>query len=539
MRLTAEQQDAVEFTENLVITACPGSGKTTILTHKISRVLTDCRAYQGVVSLSYTNKSSDELKARCINLSKDIKASFFGTTDKFLLSEVVIPFIKHIWTCPSTGLEVIKASNLDAENREILTPYYMPENMQKNNTEHGMAALERLYERGIIILEMVPLMALYIISESIACQRYLKVRYKEIFIDEYQDTGFFAHQVFRLLAGLKIKLTVVGDVDQSIYLYAQRSADSLKDFIRHPDFTHKQITLNHRCHPSIINYANRLKDPDCILLDSDSLVVYHKSVTGDQANIAAWIDAQVAGLKKHFSIENNKDIAVLVRSNLCAELIADNLRTASRTYLDDNLSKAGDKISGLVKALLRYRYNKKATAQLVLDDYLSAVAKRSDVVLGRKLIRQVRVTSDANLPEAIRQAVFSCTGCELSETHIIGINDALTVPRIKNNYLHVRDDEVQIMTLHKSKGLEFDVVIHLDLYDWVLPAREYVKGSYDVIFQNEQQCLNLHYVGITRARKGVILMHSTKRYNAKRELKTGNPSQFLTRPGLKGLYKEL
>lgn len=147
---------------------------------------------------------------------------------------------------------------------------------------------------------MVPLIALYVMSESIACQRYLKVRYKEIFVDEYQDTGFFAHQIFRLLVGLKIKLTVVGDVDQSIYLYAHRSADSLKDFIRHPDFTHKQITLNHRCHPSIINYANRLKDPDCMLLDCDSLVVYHKSVTGDQTNIAARIDAQLAGLKTFF-----------------------------------------------------------------------------------------------------------------------------------------------------------------------------------------------------------------------------------------------
>lgn len=255
MRLTAEQQDAVEFTENLVITACPGSGKTTILTHKISQVLSDCRAHQGVVSLSYTNKSSDELKARCVNLSKDIKASFFGTTDKFLLSEIVMPFIKHIWSCPSTGVEVIRASTLDTEDRERLTPYYIPDNLPKNNTNHGMSALERLYERGIIILEMVPLMALYIMSESLACQRYLKVRYKGIFVDEYQDTGFFAHQIFRLLAELNIKLTVVGDVDQSIYLYAHRSADSLKEFIRHPDFTHKQITLNHRCHPSIINYV--------------------------------------------------------------------------------------------------------------------------------------------------------------------------------------------------------------------------------------------------------------------------------------------
>ncbi|MXE36442.1 hypothetical protein FQZ46_25675, partial [Escherichia coli] len=35
MKLTKEQLDAIDYEGNLVITACPGSGKTTILVHKI------------------------------------------------------------------------------------------------------------------------------------------------------------------------------------------------------------------------------------------------------------------------------------------------------------------------------------------------------------------------------------------------------------------------------------------------------------------------------------------------------------------------
>ena len=72
------------------------------------------------------------------------------------------------------------------------------------------------------------------------------------------------------------------------------------------------------------------------------------------------------------------------------------------------------------------------------------------------------------------------------------------------------------MTLHKAKGLEFEIVFHLDLYKWIMPK---FKGDYT-------QDLNLHYVGITRAKQCVILLSSTQRHN-EQGLRGAEDSEFL------------
>ena len=84
-------------------------------------------------------------------------------------------------------------------------------------------------------------------------------------------------------------------------------------------------------------------------------------------------------------------------------------------------------------------------------------------------------------------------------------------------------------TLHKSKGLEFDVVIHLDLYEWILPKKKPGDNNdFDnPVYENWTQDLNLHYVGLTRARKGCILISSTKRTNYEYKTKQGRDSEFI------------
>lgn len=109
-----------------------------------------------------------------------------------------------------------------------------------------------------------------------------------------------------------------------------------------------------------------------------------------------------------------------------------------------------------------------------------------------------------------------------------------------------KDDEIQIMTIHKAKGLEFDVVFHLDLYEWSFPSKMPGPGTdFDnPVYPSIEQDINLHYVAVTRAKKACILCTSTKRIKKKwqseeLEVKSGSPSEFLTRESLIKLRKKL
>ena len=74
---TDEQQAAIDYDGNMVITACPGSGKTTVVVEKIRRALAELKSYQGVIGITFTVKASEELKARCKKNAFDTKQGFF------------------------------------------------------------------------------------------------------------------------------------------------------------------------------------------------------------------------------------------------------------------------------------------------------------------------------------------------------------------------------------------------------------------------------------------------------------------------------
>jgi DNA helicase-2/ATP-dependent DNA helicase PcrA len=91
------------------------------------------------------------------------------------------------------------------------------------------------------------------------------------------------------------------------------------------------------------------------------------------------------------------------------------------------------------------------------------------------------------------------------------------------NFMPSHTDEIQIMTIHKSKGLEFEVIVHLDLYEDVLPKRE-----------EEPDDANLHYVALTRAKSACIVCTGSERYNGYKFL-PARPSPYMGRPGLTAL----
>lgn len=120
------------------------------------------------------------------------------------------------------------------------------------------------------------------------------------------------------------------------------------------------------------------------------------------------------------------------------------------------------------------------------------------------------------------------------------LNKVIHDTNLISSYYPIEDDEIQIMTLHKSKGLEFDLVFHLNMSDWELPYKKVNNGDFNhPEYPSWEQDLNLHYVGITRAKKACILVRGTLRTNSNDELKPAKDSEFLSLNGLEKFRKEI
>ena len=65
MSLTPEQKNAVRCDEDLMVTACPGSGKTRVIISKLQRVIDDVRETpRAIACITYTNSAVHEIEAR-------------------------------------------------------------------------------------------------------------------------------------------------------------------------------------------------------------------------------------------------------------------------------------------------------------------------------------------------------------------------------------------------------------------------------------------------------------------------------------------
>ncbi len=110
---TPDQQAAIDSNSNMVITACPGSGKTSVVVAKIRNEIPELKNHRGVIGITFTVKASKELKKKCKKDDFNTKSSFFGTIDHFCLSEIIMPFAKRIWGVTENRLECITYEELD------------------------------------------------------------------------------------------------------------------------------------------------------------------------------------------------------------------------------------------------------------------------------------------------------------------------------------------------------------------------------------------------------------------------------------------
>ncbi|WPO68390.1 ATP-dependent helicase [Acinetobacter haemolyticus] len=533
--LTKQQELAINYSYNMVITACPGSGKTTVVEEKIRNILPTIKAHQGIVAITFTKKASQELRLRCKRNNYDTKQSFFGTIDKFCLEELIYPFLSHLWGKSARECEVVE--KLDTKYSELFLDKQIPKIFDIQADD----GFKKLYDKGVLWMSSFAGLANFILEDSKSAVRYLKAKYTHIFIDEYQDSSKEQHELFVKLVDLGLIGTAVGDANQSIYKFRGSSVQYLNSLIADTEkFKFFRIDVNHRCHQSISNYAARVKDPLAPIFpvpDSDCRV-HRFTLEGNHKQAAKRISEIITKIVTKKDFLNYSDIAILAKGNKILREVSEGLLVDYRLYVDCDLEKMNTPIARILHDLLAFYFGKISTIQEVLDNnqIKNYICEKENLLSLKEKIKSLKELEENQLIQAFED-IITQMGLNNFSQEFESVTSVLADETLKKLFKPISPFEIQVMTLHKSKGLEFHTVIHVGLEEWVFPYRK-ITLDRSPFYPELEQDTNLHYVGITRAQELCILIQTTKRINSNEEEKNAAPSYFLNLPQLSLLYKQ-
>ena len=282
MSITKEQQDFLDANGKIVLCACPGSGKTTIVARKFLKYQEEWdKAHSGIAVLSFTNVACDEIKNKISeeegNACVYDYPHFIGTVDSFIDNFVFLRF-GYLFSCNHIRPKIlIKASATSTyqfwrndcyqkgcisrieqfkvlENRET---YYKEEKVaceEKRGVIPCRSYIERMHRKNCYFQSEVPYQSSLLLKKHPDVAKAIVERFPIIIIDEAQDTSKEQMEIFELLvtAGLQ-KIILVGDPDQSIYEWRTAKRECFVDKINDPNWHTLYLTSNFRSSQLICN----------------------------------------------------------------------------------------------------------------------------------------------------------------------------------------------------------------------------------------------------------------------------------------------
>src|SRR5260370_11488729 len=260
MMLTREQKAAAGCDDHLMLTACPGSGKTRVIVSKLIRVLDSVRdTPRAVACITYTNAAVYEVEGRVRVHIKPGDDRYFdiGTIHSFCLNHIFRPF-SHLIEGYARGFKVLTPDNDEFEKcvtdvceqfgrydlafRDFddftqlrLSPDGEPVG---NAIERGgvTAEMAEAYwkhcgEKGFIDFANIIYYSLRLLREHPEVLDAVASRFAWILVDEFQDTTDLQVEILTLIAKRgRTKLLLVGDPFQSIFRFAGARPDLADKF---------------------------------------------------------------------------------------------------------------------------------------------------------------------------------------------------------------------------------------------------------------------------------------------------------------------
>lgn len=414
---------------------------------------------------------------------------------------------------------------------------------------------------------------LALLRTSDAVRSLLQNRWTYLTIDEYQDTNRSQYEIARILAGDRRNICVVGDTDQNIYSWRGADIEHLLGF--EDNFPGARVILleqNYRSTNTILTAANSVieknqrRRPKRLFTEKetgDAIVLYGAQNEIDEAYFVAHHTLEL--LEKGVPAS---EIAVLYRENFQSRAIEEAFLHASIPYrvlgtrfferkeVKDTLSylRAAMNPKSRVDILRISTVPSRGIGKVTLDKMLAGLdaelpkAGQTKVAGFRECLAKIgKGISMLPASEAVRYAIEE-SGMEkmykdrddgeerLQNLRELvnfatkyddaappeGIEKLLEEAALQSDQDQLAEEKaaVSLMTVHASKGLEFDAVFITGMEQGLFPStREDEK-------RDPEEDRRLFYVAITRAKKRLFLSYAAQRMKyGSREFTV--PSEFL------------
>lgn len=305
--LTEEQIVAVTCPNSLLITACPGSGKTRVLTHKVAYELNKLdNPKQFIVALTFTNRATDEIKERIDRLNIDTKQLWAGTIHSFCLDWILRPYAGY--------LDILKNGFAIADTElcdNLIDNYrnkYKDAFIQKYGKKTGNDRLFRLTTRftktgkfettgdieerllqeyyrelqnqKLISFDLLLYLAFLLLKKYPEIKSNLASIFNIICVDEYQDTQELQYAILHKIIEVgKTRIVYVGDPNQAIYGTLGGIAKNKNDIEKETNINIEEFILhgNWRSHQRLVDYYSNFQvEP----VDINSINVVYENELG-------------------------------------------------------------------------------------------------------------------------------------------------------------------------------------------------------------------------------------------------------------------
>jgi DNA helicase II / ATP-dependent DNA helicase PcrA len=512
--LNPEQRRAAEAVRGPVcILAGAGTGKTTTITRRIAyQVASGAFGPAEIMAVTFTDKAGGELRGRLASLGVTrVRAGTFHAAALRQLRHFAPDDLGRILPSKALLLRQIGnrlrapyrfrpagdlATEIEwAKNRRVGADAYLEAAADREPPIPAelMARVYRDYERrkkdeGLLDFEDLLERAVRLFESDASAASTFRAQYRAFTVDEYQDVNLLQQALLEHWLGDRDDLCVVGDDYQSIYAFTGAGPEHLLALpTRFPHATVVRLETNYRSTPQVLALANKLVPR----LGGAEKTLRPTRDHGPEPVVSAFAspadEAQAIVARISTAQTPLEEIAVLCRTN------------SRLTDFEEALHDAGIPFQG--SSLLDREAARRLVRRLERSTASAASAVRAaalesgwleqlpDKLGDRELVRQTDLARLVTLADAF-EGNASAFVAELRRRFDPGGDGARGV---------------NLLTLHRAKGLEFDIVFLPRLEEKELPSRQ--ARTPDEIDEERR----LLYVGMTRAKRVLWLSWSGKR----------------------------